>query len=174
MVRTGATFADAAADFLRYVEHDRDCKPSTLRNYRSVVEAHLVPAFGDERVEDVTAAMIEDWRASLGGSLSSRTKNKLLVVLHGVFRRAQSVYGLPLNPVAGLEKHRQRRRVRGSSDRRSRRPAWSRPLSASSRHRRSRRRRSATHQCVLRDRDLDVLGRRDPRESALPRPVRRR
>lgn len=108
MVRTGATFADACAEFLRYVEHDRDCKPSTLRDYRSVISAHLIPAFGDERVEDVTASMIEDWRVSLGGSLSNRTKNKLLVVLHGVFRRAQSVYGLSLNPVAGLEKHRAR------------------------------------------------------------------
>src|ERR1700674_3163563 len=26
MVRTGATFADAAAEFLRYSEHDRGCK----------------------------------------------------------------------------------------------------------------------------------------------------
>ena len=59
MVRTGASFADACAEFLRYVEHDRDCKPSALRDYRSVIEAHLVPAFGDGRVEDVTAAMIE-------------------------------------------------------------------------------------------------------------------
>ena len=32
MVRTGASFADACAEFLRYVEHDRDCKPSTLRD----------------------------------------------------------------------------------------------------------------------------------------------
>ena len=31
MVRTGATFADAAAEFLRYAEHDRALKPSTLR-----------------------------------------------------------------------------------------------------------------------------------------------
>lgn len=28
-VRTGATFADAAAEWLRYVEHDRDCKALT-------------------------------------------------------------------------------------------------------------------------------------------------
>jgi hypothetical protein len=33
LVRTGATFADAAAEFLRYAEHDRGCKPSTLRDY---------------------------------------------------------------------------------------------------------------------------------------------
>ena len=49
MVRTGATFADAAAEFLRYAEHDRGCKPSTLRDYRSNLEAHLLPAFGDSR-----------------------------------------------------------------------------------------------------------------------------
>jgi len=38
-VRTGATFADAAAEWLRYVEHDRDVKPSTLTDYRSVEHA---------------------------------------------------------------------------------------------------------------------------------------
>jgi integrase len=32
----------------------------------------------------------------------------LLVLLHGVFRRAQKVYGLSGNPVAGIERHPQR------------------------------------------------------------------
>ena len=108
MVRTGATFADAAAEFLRYAADERDCKPSTLRDYRSIVEAHLVPRFGGERIEDITAAMIEEWRASFGPHLAARTKNKWLVVLHGIFRRAQTVWKLPINPVTGIEKHRQR------------------------------------------------------------------
>ncbi|MEA2181281.1 MAG: hypothetical protein QOF69_466, partial [Solirubrobacteraceae bacterium] len=90
LVRTDATFADAAAEYLRYVADERACKPSTLRDYRSIVDAHLLPRFGNERIEDVTPAMIEDWRASLDPHLSSRTKNKLLVVLHGVFRRAKT------------------------------------------------------------------------------------
>jgi hypothetical protein len=30
----GATFADAAAEWLRYVQYDRDVKPSTLSDYR--------------------------------------------------------------------------------------------------------------------------------------------
>ena len=108
MVRTGATFADAAAEFLRYAADERDCKPSTLRDYRSIVEAHLVPRFGSERIEDITPAMIEAWRASFGPHLAARTKNKWLVVLHGIFRRAQTVWKLPINPVAGIEKHRRR------------------------------------------------------------------
>jgi hypothetical protein len=31
LVRTGATVADAAAEYLRYVEHDRERKPSTVK-----------------------------------------------------------------------------------------------------------------------------------------------
>ncbi len=42
MVRTGATFADAAAEWLRYVEQERGRKPSTLADYRSVVRAHFL------------------------------------------------------------------------------------------------------------------------------------
>jgi integrase len=108
LVRTGATFADAAAEYLRYAEHDRGCKPSTLRDYRSTITAHLIPAFGSMRVEDIDAATIERWRAGLPGHLSPRTKNKLLIQLHGIFRRAQGVYGLPRNPMTDIERHRQR------------------------------------------------------------------
>ena len=65
MVRTGATFADAATEYLRYVEHDRGRKPSTVRGYRSAIEAHLLPAFGSMAVEDVTTDAIEPgWPAS--------------------------------------------------------------------------------------------------------------
>ncbi len=108
MVCTGATFADAAAEFLRYAADDRDCKPSTMRDYRSIVATHLVPHFGEQRIEDITPHMIEAWRTSFGPALAARTKNKWLVVLHGVFRRAQTVWGLPVNPVTGIEKYRQR------------------------------------------------------------------
>jgi len=37
--------------------------------------------------------------------LSNRSKNKLLIQMHGVFRRAQIVWGLPANPLARVEKH---------------------------------------------------------------------
>jgi integrase len=76
-----------------------------LRDYRSNLEAHLVPGFGDMALEDITPASIERWRARLTG-LSPRTKNKLLVVMHGVMRRASQIWGLSSNPVAGVEKQR--------------------------------------------------------------------
>ena len=110
-VRTGATFADAAAEWLRYVEHDRDVKPSTLTDYRSVV-ARLLPVFGSLAVEDITARHVEEWRAGLGAGrsrpLSNRTRNKSLTILGGIMERARKVYGLPFNPVRDVEKLRER------------------------------------------------------------------
>jgi hypothetical protein len=50
MVRTGVSFADAAGEYLRYVEHDLDRKPSTLGDYGSVIRAHLLPPFGHLRL----------------------------------------------------------------------------------------------------------------------------
>ena len=46
------------------------------------------------------------------GELSNKSKNNLVVLLHGIFRRAVKVYGLPANPVAKVE----RLRVRASGD----------------------------------------------------------
>jgi integrase len=106
MVRTGATFADAAAEYLRYVEHDRGRKPSTVRGYRSAINAHLLPAFGALPVEAVTTEVIERWVAAFDGSV--RTRNKLLIQLHGILGRAKKAYGLRVNAAAEVEKFSQR------------------------------------------------------------------
>ncbi|HEY8865766.1 MAG TPA: site-specific integrase, partial [Solirubrobacteraceae bacterium] len=107
MVQTGATFNDAATEYLRYAEHDRGCKPSTLQGYRSVIEAHLLPEFGETPVEAVTTQAIERWIATV--QRSARTRNKLLILLHGILRRARKLYGLPANAAASVEKFPQRR-----------------------------------------------------------------
>jgi integrase len=109
--RTGATFADAADEWLRYVEHDRAVKPSTMVDYRSVA-AQLMEAFGALRVEELTASRIEQWRAGLNDGrdrqLTNRTHNKMLTVLGGIMERARKVYGLASNPVRDVEKLRER------------------------------------------------------------------
>ena len=102
MVQTGATFADAATEYLRYVEHDRGRKLSTVRGYRSMINTHLSPAFGELPIEDVTTEAIEDWIAAFEGS--PRTRNKLLIQMHGILGRAKKVYGLPSNAAAEVEK----------------------------------------------------------------------
>lgn len=103
MVRTGATVADAAAEWLRYVEHDRACKPSTVTDYRHTVE-RLLRDLGGLPLEDVTPEQLERWKSTL--CVSNRTVAKYLVILHGIFRRAMKVWGLPRNPAASVERPR--------------------------------------------------------------------
>jgi integrase len=111
MVRTGASFADAAGEYMRWLEHDRQRKPSTLRDYNSIIRAHLLPAFGERRLEDITTEQIERFSARLaaGGTMNNRTRLKILTVLHGVMGRAKRVWKLPRNPVSDVEKPTQTR-----------------------------------------------------------------
>ena len=105
-VKTGATFADAAAEWLRYVEHDRKRRPSTVADYKGTVAHTLVPEFGSLPVEAVTVERIDAFRARLSadGRLSGRTINKYLVMLHGILRRAMRVYGLRSNAAALVDR----------------------------------------------------------------------
>ncbi len=105
------TFADAAAEWLRYVEVDRRRRPSTLRDYRQAVDQVLVPTFGALALEDLTSEMIDVFRAHLvdEGRLSHRTINKYLVLLNGILKRAQRRYGLAVNVAAGVERQPVRR-----------------------------------------------------------------
>lgn len=112
MVRTGATFADAAAEWLGYVEHERACKPRTVEDYSMMVRI-LNESFGDERIEDFTPEGLERWKGRFAAQrkLSNRTLQKYLVVLHGIFKRAMKVHRLPRNPVATVERPRLVRRA---------------------------------------------------------------
>jgi integrase len=103
MVETGATFADAAAEFLRFIEHDRNRKPSTVAGYQSIIRAQLLPVFGDMPIESITTTMIEAWIANVERKPS--TKRKALVLMHGILQRARRKWGLRLNPVADVESH---------------------------------------------------------------------
>lgn len=107
VVRTGATFADACDEYLRFLEHDRQRKPTTLRDAGSIIRNHLLPAFGDWRLEDVSAEAVEKWARDLGRDdrpLSNRSKQKVIVIFHGLMERARRVWKLPSNPVADIDR----------------------------------------------------------------------
>jgi 2-methylisocitrate lyase-like PEP mutase family enzyme len=78
-----------------------------MRGYRNVDSKHLVPASDERAIEDIAREDVERWRSTLAG-LSARTRNLLVTVLHGIFRRAMKVYGLRENPAAVVEKLRVR------------------------------------------------------------------
>jgi integrase len=106
------TFGEAAREWLRYVEHDRKRRASTVNDYRWIVERRLLPDFGPAPLEGVTTQLIDAWRAGLvegggladGEALSARTINKYLGVMHSILKRAQRVYGLAANAAAWAER----------------------------------------------------------------------
>jgi integrase len=100
------TFETAAREWLRHGEHERHLEPSTVRDYTSALNAHLIPAFGTRQLEEVTAPAIEEWRGleMAEGRLPRRTADKLVAILHGIFERARKAYGFPSNPVDDVER----------------------------------------------------------------------
>jgi len=106
------TFAEAAREWLRYVEHDRKRRPSTIADYRWIVERRLLPDFGELSLESITTQRIDNWRVELvagggiedGKGLSARTINKYLGVMHSILKRAQRTYGLAANAAAWAER----------------------------------------------------------------------
>jgi integrase len=106
--RSKATFRDAAEYWYSTRSHRENWKPSTRRDYRSALNLHLLPAFGELPLEHVTARAIERWRtekATVAGKtkdapkpMSRRTAAKLLAILHGIFEEGRREYGLARNP----------------------------------------------------------------------------
>ncbi len=106
LVRTGKTFREASEEWLTYCEHVRDVKSSTLRDYRNMVRV-LNRELGNRKIEEISSAEIESWIARKEGA--NRTRQKYLVALSGIFKRAMRVYGLPRNPAEMVERPRVRR-----------------------------------------------------------------
>jgi integrase len=100
------SFETAALEWLRHGEHERHLKPSTVRDYTSALNSHLIPAFGKRRLEEVTTQAIEQWRGfeMAEGRLPRRTADKLVAILHGIFERARKAYGFASNPVDDVER----------------------------------------------------------------------
>ena len=105
------TFADAAAEWMRYLEFDRKRSPNTLRDYRQAVDQVLLPTFGQLPLTELTSEMIDAFRAHHVDErrLTARTINKYLVVVNGILKRAQRHYGLAVNVAAGVERQPIRR-----------------------------------------------------------------
>ena len=99
---TGATFEDAAAEYLRYIADVRKRERSTVTDYASVINGYLLAEFGHMSLEAITADHIDAYKERLlaEGRLGNRTVVRHLTVLHGIFRRAGRVWGLERNPAS--------------------------------------------------------------------------
>jgi integrase len=103
----GRTFGEACDEWLRWVEHDQQRARSTLRDYRNVVNGSLLPAFGKETpLEQIATESIDAYRARLlaEGQLSRRSVQKILVLLHGILKRAKRQKWIDHNPAEDAER----------------------------------------------------------------------
>jgi integrase len=110
MIRTGVTFAQATAEWLRYVREERAAKASTIDDYTNMVRV-LDRSLGHLPLEQVTLEVLERWRAAFIAerSPSNRTIHKYLIALNSIFKRAMRAFGLPNNPASLIERPRIRR-----------------------------------------------------------------
>jgi integrase len=100
------TFKEACDELLRYLEHDKQRKRSTIRDARSTINAHLLDEFGEDTpIEDITTADIGAYRDRLlAGKLSHRTVQKILTLLGGILGRAKRKGWIVTNPSENAEK----------------------------------------------------------------------
>jgi hypothetical protein len=63
--RTGVTVNPACDELPHFLGHSRQRKPSTLRDYASILDNHVRPPFGETMVEDVTYDDVVAWASSL-------------------------------------------------------------------------------------------------------------
>lgn len=97
----GATFADAAAGFLRHVELVKGREFSTIKDYRLSITRYLRPRWGDLPLSAITPVDVAKLRDELmAQGLAPRTVVRHLTVAHGVFKHAVREHGLARNPAS--------------------------------------------------------------------------
>jgi integrase len=109
--RTGATFRDAAEHWYIHRGQQESWKPSTRRDYRSALDRHLLPTFGDLKLEAVTTNAIEQWRTerltAKKNAITPRTAAKLVTIIGGIYELARRTYGLNMpNPARDVSRIR--------------------------------------------------------------------
>jgi len=118
------TFADAAEAWIVHGERKRNLKRSTLKDYRQVLDAYLLPAFKDAGtpetrygrarfastpLRDLRPAQVKAWYDELP---YGRTAEKLLMIVRAILSHARTRGWIDENPAAAVE----RQPVRYSGD----------------------------------------------------------
>jgi integrase len=87
--RRGPTFAEACDAWLTQRRSEKGVKPSTMRDYRNFAEAAKRTLGGETPLEAVDEDTMAAYKARRLGSVSRRTVQKEMVMLHGIFEVAR-------------------------------------------------------------------------------------
>lgn len=97
--RSLQTVSQALDAFLQAAQ--KRCAHSTLRDYKSAIEYHLKPAFGERLLVDLNVAEIKAWIGDL--TISAKRINNVLVPLRGVLDDAFIDGVIERNPAARVK-----------------------------------------------------------------------
>jgi len=89
------TVGEALDEYLQATR--RTLELSTWRNYRSAVEHHLKPTFGDIRLADLTSSTIKSWIGGL--TITNKRINNVLIPLRTILTDAFSDGLIDRNPI---------------------------------------------------------------------------
>jgi len=100
---------EAGDRYLHHVEHVKHRKPSTLQDYRIILNKHLVPHFGTKPVERIGTREVASYitaksRPKEQGGLSRKTLVNHLNFAHGLFSFAHRRGWCTSNPVAATDR----------------------------------------------------------------------
>lgn len=101
------TFVNACAEWLRYLEQEKQSAVTTLRDRRSAVNARLVPFFGEDTdLLKVSTGGIDAYRVHclVDKGLSPSTVQCDLTNLSGIFGRAKRLGWIDTNPYDDAER----------------------------------------------------------------------
>jgi integrase len=108
-VREAPTLADLAARF--ETEHLTKRRPSTVRDYKAMLQRHVLPAFGSHKVAAIQAEQIEALHAKIAKS-APYVANRVAAVLSKMFKLAVKWRMRTDNPVSGIERSPEEKRQR--------------------------------------------------------------
>ena len=94
-----------------------DLKRSTKESYSYLLKKHVVPAFGNERIDALDYAKLKAWVIARAGEYSKDSVRLMLAVLRTMLQEAVNEGILPGNPVMKLGKfYRSARRIKEKVD----------------------------------------------------------
>lgn len=77
-------------------------KESTLKSYTDLINAHIIPTFGDKHLDEITRSDIQNYLSALVNEEKYRTAEKLKVQLKSIFDVAVSDYNFK-SPMTKVE-----------------------------------------------------------------------
>ena len=101
-LRPGMLFRDFAVEWLQTAKRP-NVKPATYVDYLSIFRAHLLPAFGDRRIDEIRQMEIQSYLNALLAAGKSRAAQKHLQILKSLFQTAVENDIIKNTPATGVK-----------------------------------------------------------------------